>query len=259
MIIPWFYIWSPRYEIFHHTLSSSVMDCSGFQLNPCFFPQSAFDRIKVNAGDNPFCGNALKLRMILKELQSLPEDSPFILSDADIYLTDSNKFHSLCENEIGKASIVGGAEFIGNSDFMNMGLLLCRNNKEVRDFFTFLAELIESSGLLDQDLFNKNKREWVKDIGMFSTDDVIQTNMYKVSNKKFSAIQFLSSCDPKLLSSCDSKDMHIYEKLISASYLVDLTSVLHLVPYQIQEALVLFCKEHLPENPVCDFELSCVA
>jgi hypothetical protein len=225
------------------------MDCSGFQLNPCFFPQSAFDRIKVNAGEHLFSGNALKFRMILNELNSLPEDHPFILSDADVYFTNAEKFHTLCEIEICKSSIVGMAEHIGNTDYVNVGILLCRNNKEVRDFFTFLAELIESSGLQDQALFNKHVREWVKTVSVFSTDDVIQTNMFNASDKNFCAIQFLSSCD--------SSEMNIYEKLISASYLIDLTSVLHLVPYQIQEALVLFCKEHLPENPVCNLELSC--
>ena len=185
--------------------------------------------------------------MILNELKSLPEDSSFILSDADIFVSDSNKFFTICQSKLRDNTIVGMAEWTDNTEFTNIGILLCKNTKQVRSFFAFLEETIEATGSQDQALFNKHIGDWISDRSVFSTSDVIQSNMRNLYSTPFSVIQFLSSSS--------TSNMNIYEKLITAARFLDITPVLHLVPFEIQEALVLFCKDHMPSNPVCAFEL----
>ena len=248
MKIPWFYIWSPKYEIFHHILMSSLSDCPQFIMNPCFFPQSAFEYKRKAEDIHHFSGNALKLRMILNELKSLPEDSPVILSDADVFVTQPSRLYENCISMMHDYDIVGMSESIDDMKYINIGFIIFKNNACIQTFLTFLADTIEKTGEQDQMLFNKYIYTMVQNIGIFSTSVAIQSNMRSLLNSDFSLIQFLSSHN--------KYENIMFEKLISASAFIDITPVLHLVPHEVQEALILFSKDFRPLNPICNYVLT---
>jgi hypothetical protein len=246
-MIHWFYIFSPKYEVFHHILSNSLIDCSGFEAHPCFFEQSAFER-KTKEDEHFFAGNALKFRMLLHELESLEEGAPFVISDADVYIANASKFYSICLSELEKRDLTGMAERYNDMKSINIGILLCKNTKTIRDFFTFLANTIESTGGQDQAILNDCVGDWPLSVGLFPVPDVIQSNMYDITkSNEFTAIQFL----------CSSKNSNnnIFEKLLSACFFLDLTDLLYLLPTFIVEPLIDFYKQRYPENPICQYKL----
>lgn len=249
MAIPWFYIFSPKYEIFHHILYNSLSECSGFQVHPCFFEQSAFERIRVKVKDDEhfFSGNSLKFRMLLDKLKTMSEGAPFVISDADVYIPNATKFHSICLAELDKHEITGMAEHIGDTKSVNIGILLCKNTSAVRGFLTHLAEQIEATGGQDQLLFNNFYPDWPIRVGLFPLPDVIQSNMFDFKTD-FAAIQFL----------CSSNDStkNIVSKLISACYFLDLTGLLFLLPKAIVIELIEFYKIKCPDNPICRYTIS---
>lgn len=246
MVIPWFYIYSPKYEIFHHILCSSLQEYSGFAVEPIFYPQSAFER-QVKPGEHFFAGNALKFKMILKKMDALPENSQFILSDADVYVTRPSQLYELCTMRYSEKDIVGMQDQVESED-TNIGFLLCRNNRVVRSFFEFLVHSIETTGGQDQAIYNDLVDRMVPNNGMFSLTDAIQSNMSWLKDSDYSIVQFLCSNG--------AYERNVFEKLLSALFYTDYSSVLHLVPYEVQEALVLFCQDHLPTHPIAIFPLT---
>jgi hypothetical protein len=247
MSIPWYYVWSPKYEAFHHILMSSLDGYPGFQMNPCFCPQSMFDR-KVKEGQHFFAGNPIKFKVILEELKLLEEGTPFILSDADVLVKNAEKFYNICGQMIEKNTITGMFETQGDFKFVNMGLLLCRNTGKVRDYFKFLADTIEKNGIQDQILLNETIQEWVPDYGLFPLEYAIQSNMRELIHNDFGIIQFLCSSN--------NYEKNAFEKLLSAAYFIDITAVLHLVPLEVQVSLVTFYQRNCPGNPVATFKLA---
>jgi len=182
--------------------------------------------------------------MLLNELQIIPENSPFILSDADVFIANSSKFYSICLNQLEKYDLTGMAESIRDNKTINIGILLCKNTKTIRNFFKFLTEKIETTCGQDQAILNEFIYDWPISISLFPIPEVIQSNMYNIENPtEFSAIQFL----------CSGKESNenICEKLISACYFLDLTDLLFLLPKSITGQLIDFYSKRYPENPIC--------
>ena len=95
--IPWYYIYSPKYEIFHHMLSSSIGPTTDFNVCPVFLPQEAFSNTYSIPGEHFFTGNTLKLDLMIKALEQHPGEH-VIVSDADVIADDSSNFRLYLES-----------------------------------------------------------------------------------------------------------------------------------------------------------------
>lgn len=107
--------------------------------------------------------------------------------------------------------------------------------------------MIETTGGQDQAIYNNSVHLMVTNNGMFSLTDAIQSNMSSLKDSDYSIVQFLCSNG--------TYERNVFEKLLSALFYTDFTTVLHLVPYEVQEALVLFCQDHLPLHPIAQYPL----
>jgi hypothetical protein len=132
--------------------------------------------------------------------------------------------------------------------YLNIGLLLVRNTPAMYDFFSKIAKTIESTGGQDQRILNEQIQSAELIYSTFSLDDAIQSNMKsEYAKNKFCLMQLL----------CTNQDYerNVFEKLLSALHFFDISSVLQFVPYDVREALVLYCLDNYPSNPVASFEL----
>ncbi len=200
-------------------LVTCCTDCSGFSMRPQHFPQSAFDRPKNAASTHFFAANAVKFRMILDKMRSeIPANSFFILYN------------------------------LGNLTDLNIGLMLLKNTPQLFDYFLQVAETIESTGGQDQEIVNRTLPSSGLNYTTFSLEDALQSNMREELPKN-------TFCALQLLCSNRSYEENIYEKLLSALYFFDINPVLEFVPAVVKEALVLYCRDHCPTNPVAFNEL----
>jgi hypothetical protein len=240
MAIPWFYIYSPKYEAFHKLLQCGVGDCAHFDFRPQFREQRFFEK-PAHAADHFFAGNSLKFRFMIDAMKELPEESVFIISDADLLVLDPRKFFSICN--MRDYDFIGMVDNLLDTSVINIGLLFCKNTHKLRIFFSDLCDAIEATGQQDQYLFNTLLKSTPLKYTTFDLNNVIQSNMvHEISSGDICVIQML----------CSNKhyESNIFEKLMSACYFYNITPILDLVPYDVKEALVLFCRDHLPLNPV---------
>jgi hypothetical protein len=84
--IKWFYVFSPRYEIFHIILRSLIGDSKFFDVNPIFIPQEAFNNTYKSGSSHFLSGNSVKFNVLLDIMSKLPEGEQFIFSDVDIFI-----------------------------------------------------------------------------------------------------------------------------------------------------------------------------
>jgi hypothetical protein len=213
-------------------------------VKPQFYEQRFFEK-PAHASDHFFSGNSLKFRCIIEQMKTtIPENSYFVLSDADLLVLDPDKLHSTMLRYVSDYDIVGMVDNLKDTSVINIGLLLCKNTTAVVDFFTNLASQIETTGKQDQHLFNILIRTSGLKYTMFPLTHAIQSNMVQdgLYNPNVYVIQML----------CSNKDYesNVFEKLMTACGFYDITPVLDCVPYVVKEALVLFCRDHLPSNPV---------
>ncbi len=245
--IPWYYIWSPKYEAFHHLLMNCVMDCSGFVMRPQWFPQSAFTKPVGSEDCHFFAGNTLKFKRILEKMSSpeIPENTRFILSDADLLVFDAIRFHALCTSATD--DVICMLDNLDSPD-LNLGLMLCRNTPALRAYFSELVSRIEATGSQDQLLVNTTIKASGLTYSTFPTHDVIQSNMRgEVAKQTFCVLQMLCSNGPY--------EQNMFEKLLTAVHYFDLTMVIRFIPPYVLEALVLFCRDHIPSNPLATLRM----
>lgn len=237
--IPWYYVWSPKYEAFHHLLMNCVSDCSGFVMRPQWFPQSAFTRNPTST--HFFAGNSLKFRRILEKMAGeIDENATFLLTDADLLVLDASRLFSLCSTF--DAELVCMIDNLGSEDY-NIGLMCCKNTARLRAYFQKLADTIDATGGQDQALLNQTLPESGLVHTTFSLKDAIQSNMR-------GEVQKNTFCVLQMLCSNASYEQNIFEKLLTAVHYFDITPLLEFVPPLVREALILFCRDHLPSNPL---------
>lgn len=127
--------------------------------------------------------------------------------------------------------------------------MLLKNTPQLFDYFLQVAGTIESTGGQDQEIVNRTLPSSGLNYTTFSLEDALQSNMREELPKN-------TFCALQLLCSNRSYEENIYEKLLSALYFFDINPVLEFVPNVVKEALVLYCRDQCPTNPVAFNKIS---
>ena len=234
MSILWYYVYSPKYEIFHHILSSCIEPDSGFQLCPIFVPQEAFSKTYTADQTHFLDGNTIKVELIINALKA-NTGQYIIVSDADTIANNSSKFRTYLESYMDY-DITFAKDITGNTRAMGFGFI--KSSPSTIQFFeTVFAEIIKT-GDNDLNILNKLLPSFLGKETVFSYPEVTQTNAFDVTQDYY-ILQLLCS-------NHETYEKNLFEKLISVAKILDIREILPLVPADVLETLRWYFKTHYP-------------
>jgi len=212
MPIPWYYIWSENYRIFHEIMQDSIK-YPEFELIPIEIPQSRFDSELYNDKNKHFWYKSLiKVDTILDCLKKGHEESnPYILfTDIDIIVRENiyNNVKGFMDKSVDMV-------FMKEGSIMNIGFMLLRVSDEVYNFWSLIrSKMIEKDGL-DQMYVNECLLSYPRMYTHFDENDFILSNNWNVNNTPtYKVIQVLCSNPDKLCN--------MFEKTVSMCLLMDM-------------------------------------
>jgi len=215
MPIPWYYMWSDNYRIFHEIMKDSIIakQKSEFQLCPIEVPQKRFDsELYSNDGSHFWSGSCIKLNYIIESLKIAKEKSePYILfTDIDIFV--KSNIHSDIKQYIdNNVDMV----FMKELDGINFGFMLIRICDEVVQFFTTIRSMLIVNDGLDQQCVNELLPSYTGKYACFDEQDFILSYKYDIKTApSYKVIQ--------VLCSNTNREHNIFEKLLSMNTLIDM-------------------------------------
>ena len=221
--IPWYYMWTPKYEIFHRLIQESMDRFprlrADFCDRPIFFEQALFNKkLSTEASVHSFMNSNLKVDLIIQCIEQ-NWGKYFIFSDADIFIR-SAKVKEMCAPfmELSYDSV-----FMAENSYdseVNIGFILTRANEATLALWKDIQARINQNGGHDQSIMNNILREgWSGKWCTFDIDDVVSNKTYR--DDKFIIFQFLSSCN--------GYESDMAEKLFSQSKFYDISHLYYLL------------------------------
>jgi len=240
----WYYIWSPKYEIFHQILSSSLVDASGIILHPIFAKQSYFTPTYKDG--HFFSGLTIKQFVIEKALRE-HKGEYIIVSDADLIVLQKDKIADYLK-DYEKNEITCMKDNLENNTY-NMGFMFLKSTDSTSAFFSRITERIKSENGHDQLLLNEELPSFSGPHGLFSIPEFIQSNMHNEIVDDTILIQCLCTVGSE-------SDHILVEKILSISVLLDITEFKQYIPHSVVNILIKHTQQFDPLNYISGWELS---
>ena len=203
--IPYYFLWSPNYQIFAQILKEGIRQYSSiFEDRSIFIPQEQYDATLHENVGHFLCGSYLKLEKTYELLCTLPENSYFMFSDADVLLLPGKPLEKLVQSYMDiEADLVFMREAT-KMDFYNVGFSLIRVNEQNRDLFKRTIEEAQKHPLgLDGSLLNESMKTYKGSIFYFPHEFVMTSStMIEVQQKQNAQTMvrhlyvFQALCDP---------------------------------------------------------------
>lgn len=151
-MLHWYYMWSPKYEVFHRILEKTLKDISGIEVHPLFFEQSCFNRLAENETGHFFKGLTIKERTLYEALEK-HKGEYIIYSDVDIIVRDNNLIDYL---EMYKDNDMTYLHEIQNdkNGTCNLGFSMIKSTEKTIQFHKDVCETIMNEGGWDQHIVN---------------------------------------------------------------------------------------------------------
>lgn len=219
-IMLWYYIWSPKYEIFHGIMQSCIIKNKGFELNPIFVPQEIFSNTYQSNTDHFLCGNNIQMECTAEALKLHPNEH-IIFSDVDLIVNTKHieKLYDYMQTYKKFDMVFMKDNFI--DDTRNIGLCLIKSTPETIVFFKNVSKEIIRSNSQNQKIVNDFLPSFTGTHSIFSFPEIIQSNMATNETLDFYVLQML--CSQK------TADENIGEKLASAAKFINIKEGLHLI------------------------------
>jgi hypothetical protein len=204
MPIPYVFIWTPKYEIFADVLKKGIKIYPELEDKSIFIPQEFFDAHSNKAPGHLMTGCSLKLLTAYEMLKTLPEDSYFIFSDADIILFPGKPLMELLNVYIRLGADCVFMRETMSMEFYNVGFSLLRVNQINRDLFLRALKKYESEpNGLDGSFINDCLKDYAGTCFYFppelvaTTSSVIDMDKKKASQytMRTKIIVFQALCD----------------------------------------------------------------
>jgi len=249
-MIRWFYIWSPRYEFFHHLLQSSLTDISGIILTPLFFPQSFFEsRAKEN--EHTFTGNAIKLRLLVSALEHHPGET-ILFTDVDLMVLEPTSLVSCIQSYSASYDMVFMKEGV-NNDAYNIGMMLIRSTPETISFYRMLIDRVEEKGLHDQTEVNAQLHLFSGAHSSFPYPNIMQSNDFQYLMAKYKTVEAMNPFVIQCLSQLPGYERSFAEKVFSVAQLMDITPLKEFIPKECQKILIDTVRLHDPDHYIASW------
>lgn len=224
---PWFYVWSPKYEVFHRLLFSMLHTAPEFDVHPVFMPQSIFERKEGVDGNHFLTGIGIKIHVLLEELKKRPGEF-IIFSDCDLVVFPDGLSEMLEKHEINDITCMSE-----NADYTehNIGFMLVKSTPQTIEFMETVLKRILKENLLDQTVFKEEIVHFQGTHGFFPLDRFLQSNMLseKVLETPLLVLQCLcSEIDPIRI---------LVEKLLTIDFFVDIKDFEQFIPQPVLDIL----------------------
>jgi len=203
--IPYYFLWSPNYEIFAKILKEGIRQYSNiFEDRSIFIPQEQYDATLHENVGHFLCGSYLKLEKTYELLCTLPEHSYFMFSDADVLLIPGKPLEKLVQSYIDIGADLVFMREATKMDFYNVGFSLIRVNERNRELFKKTIEESHKHPLgLDGSLLNESMKAYTGSIFYFPHEFVMTSStMIDVQQKQNARTMiphlyvFQALCDP---------------------------------------------------------------
>ena len=233
-MVPWLYMWSQKYELFHRLLVDTVTATSepNLTLKPLFIEQAVFDAELDQKKAHPWMGCVRKVLLVLEHLKASTE--PYIFfTDIDI-IVKKGVYDALAPHMDSNTSMV----FLKEGEHCNIGACLLRCCPEVISFWEMvLANMQTNATAHDQAVVNLLLPGYLGSWSTFSTKDFACSNTWDGS--PFVLYQPLSSrMGPEL---------DFAEKIFYSAQFVNLQDYMKYVPPEIIPFIYTF-QEYLLER-----------
>jgi hypothetical protein len=241
MPIPWYYIWSENYRMFHEIMQDSIK-YPEFELSPIEIPQERFDsELYKNEGQHFWYKSLIKVDTILDCLKKGHEQSkPYILfTDIDIIVRDN-----IYKDVKGFMDKSVDMVFMKEGSIMNIGFMLLRVSDEVYSFWQLIrSKMMEKDGL-DQMYVNECLLSYPRMYTHFDEKSYTPSNLWNGS-LSCKVIQVL--CDGLI------KEYNIIEKIVCISQLINIKPYMKYVDAKSMQKIEKFVKEVLQAEPCLMF------
>jgi hypothetical protein len=245
-MLPWYYVWSPRYEIFHRTLSQQLYDISGIKVKPLFVEQSVFTRKRntLKEGEHFFTGIGIKIYAIIKILKEVPGNF-IVFSDVDLVVLNTDMPFIMEPYKVNDITCMRDSF---SKEEYNIGCMLIKSTPETISLFERTLELIHRENLLDQLAFNKEIANFKGTHAYFSTKQFLQSNMIheEEDESQYRVIQCLCAADQEPMEV-------ITEKIITLADFVNITSIKDIIQRDIYHALKDYAKRINPSSYIASW------
>lgn len=221
----WYYIWSPKYEIFHHIIRCNFKEGYGLEMQGLFVPQEVFSNTYKGNGQHFFAGLTIKIEFLIKYLE-LHQGEHIIFSDADIFVNKTAKLAEYLQSYKQYDMTFMKDNF--NDDTRNIGFSLIKSTPETINFFKKVYEEIKKTQGQDQMIVNNLLPTFTGSHSMFSVPEIIQSHMM-TGQTDFYILQ--------LLCSHNSSDINIGEKLATVAKYINIKGQIHLVSQETRDWL----------------------
>jgi hypothetical protein len=219
MKIPYYFIWSDKYKLLADVLKFGIQSYSDtFEDKSEYHPQHIFDQSMNKAPGHFLNGCNIKLVRTLELLKSLPENSYFMFSDADIIVFPQRGFDKLIQESINSGADIIFMKESPDNNTSNIGFSLikvCQANRKL--FEESLLLMAEMPTGLDQYFVNEALKLYTGKHGYFPTETVgtSSTLIYYQNNEPHNfntiinnIVVFQALCNPE-----NGTDSAIIQKL----------------------------------------------
>jgi hypothetical protein len=236
----YFYVWSPTYEIFHHILHGSFMNSPHFHVQGVFVPQEVFVASSYIKGATHFLdGNSVKYQILINILEKHPGET-IVFSDVDTIIENPDALRQYLE-QFCQYDIVYARSTEKNTTELSTGFGIFRSSPEVIQFVRDIIRQIQNSGLDEMTVLNQSIPSFSGTYAMFEFPYILQTQYYRKYKGQSYVMQI--TC-----SNHTSSEINLFEKLVSAASLMDISALISLIPENVLDAMLEFYKTHDPQH-----------
>ena len=186
MPIPFYFYWTPNYKLFADVLKKQLTNYPGiFEDRGIYMSQEDFDATMYKSPGHFLNGCFLKLEKTYELLQTLPEDSYFILSDADIILFPGKPIGELFELYMKMGADLVFMRDIPSTKTYNCGFIFLKVNQVNRDFYKQVMEECKRTPTdLEQSIVNNLLKSYTGSLFYFPHEIVATTCTFIESDQR---------------------------------------------------------------------------
>jgi len=192
--VPWYYIWSEKYEIFHTIFQDTVTRLypnisKEFSIRPIYLEQSEFTKkLNTDQTTHPFKGCNIKIDTLINFINA-NMNNYFIFSDIDIIVKQPDIRQMIDKHLKHDMTFMSEDK---NSKAANIGFCLIKATKETLEFWKQVQRLVLEESGHDQDIVNLLLKTTKLKTALFSEIDIVsQKTCTKDTN--FKIVQILST------------------------------------------------------------------
>jgi hypothetical protein len=177
MPIPFYFFWTPKYKVFADVLKNGLSHYPGiFENREIFMSQEEFDATMYKAPGHYLNGCFLKLEKTYDLLRTLPENSYFVLSDADIILFPGKPIGELFELYMKMGADITFMRDIPSTKTYNCGFIFLRVCEANRNLYAEINEECKRNPTeLEQSIVNKCLKNYTGSLYYFPHELVATT------------------------------------------------------------------------------------